>query len=144
MSAREKAQNTDMELGTRENNEHLSDLSEQVAMLKGLTMESASPASSFAFLPFFSFFFRVLRSSLACVVVDEEVRSQNSFLETMGSGMSGAGDALVRTMNALEEMSSKGGARFGLMVAGAIVGLFLTIWWATTRLKSPEDIQGVP
>ena len=51
----------DAELGLRENNEHLDALSEQVAMLKGLTME-----------------------------IDEEVKSQNSFLETMGAGMGGA------------------------------------------------------
>ena len=40
-SSREKANQMDAELGLRENNEHLDALSEQVAMLKGLTMESA-------------------------------------------------------------------------------------------------------
>ena len=105
MSSREKAQHTDVELGTRENDAHLDALSEQVAMLKGLTAE-----------------------------IDGEVRSQNDFLEGMGSGMGGAGAALARTMAAFEAMSARGNARFGLLVAGVVVSAFALAWWASTRV----------
>ena len=44
--AREKAAASDVELGLRQNAEHLDALSEQVSMLKGLTAESARPASA--------------------------------------------------------------------------------------------------
>ena len=116
MSAREKAQHTDVELGTRENNAHLDALSEQVAMLKGLTAD-----------------------------IDGEVRSQNDFLEGMGSGMGGAGHALSRTMAAFESMSARGNARFGMLVAGAVVGLFVLAWWGLTRVgAAPPPTRGAP
>lgn len=109
MSAREKAQHTDIELGTRENNDNLDALSEQVAMLKGLTQE-----------------------------IDGEVRSQNAYLEGMGGVMGGAGEALEKTMAALETMTGRGNAKFGLFVAAAVVGLFVTVWWAASRVGAAD------
>ena len=38
--------------------------------------------------------------------------------------MGGAGSALGRTMAALDQMTSRGGARFGLLVAAAVVAFF--------------------
>ena len=137
-SSREKANQMDAELGLRENNEHLDALSEQVAMLKGLTMESAcARARARARQP------RATKTSPPAAV-DEEVKSQNSFLETMGSGMGGAGSALGRTMAALEEMTSSGGGRFGFLVAVAVVAFFVLVWWATTRVVEDPGEVGAP
>merc|ERR1740121_2766065 len=94
-TAREKAHAMDVEAGLRENDARLSALSDQVSLLKGLATE-----------------------------IDGEVQSQNSFLDTMGGSLAGAGGALERTMAALEQMTARGGARFGLMVAAAVVLLF--------------------
>ena len=84
----------DMELGLRQNDEKLGALSDQVALLKGLTGE-----------------------------IETEVASQNRFLDMMGGSLGGAGGALEQTMAALEQMSARGGARFGLVVALLVVVL---------------------
>mmetsp|Transcript_24005 Transcript_24005/g.72010 ORF Transcript_24005/g.72010 Transcript_24005/m.72010 type:complete len:227 (-) Transcript_24005:31-711(-) len=110
---RAKAHATDVELGLRQNSEHLDALSEQVAMLKGLTAE-----------------------------IDEEVKAQNSFLETMGSGMGGAGSALSRTMAALDQMTTRGGARFGLLVAIAVVAFFALLRYGLMLGAAP--VEGAP
>ena len=131
-SSREKANQMDAELGLRENNEHLDALSEQVAMLKGLTMESAcARARARARQP------RATKASPPAAV-DEEVKSQNSFLETMGAGVGGAGSALARTMAALEHATSSGGSRFGLFVAVAVVCFFATVYWGSKQLGADQ------
>ncbi|KAJ8604016.1 hypothetical protein CTAYLR_003371 [Chrysophaeum taylorii] len=96
-----KARATQSDLLELQNNEQLDALSEQVSMLKSLTME-----------------------------IDTEVREQNTFLENMGATFSGAGEALGKTMTALDAMAKRSGAKFAVAILAIIVLLFLLVWWA--------------
>ena len=55
----------------------------------------------------------------------------------MGGSLAGAGGALERTMAALEQMTARGGARFGLMVAAAVVLLFFATRYAVKLANAP-------
>ena len=67
--------------------------------------------------------------------IEGEVAGQNRFLDTMGGGLGNAGSALDSTMAALERMSSQGGARFGLCVAGAVVVFFFCLRYAVLTAR---------
>mmetsp|Transcript_24288 Transcript_24288/g.75909 ORF Transcript_24288/g.75909 Transcript_24288/m.75909 type:complete len:128 (+) Transcript_24288:24-407(+) len=113
-SAREKARTTEQDLMERQNDEHLDALSEQVAMLKNLTME-----------------------------IDGEVKEQNTFLDQMGLGFAGAGEALSGTMQALDAMSKRAGGKFALFITLTIVGVFLLVWSVAKRARDPNQ-ESVP
>ena len=106
-TSRDKANASDVELGLRENSAHLDALSDKVSLLKGLTQE-----------------------------IEGEVAGQNRFLDTMGGGLGNAGSALDSTMAALERMSSQGGARFGLCVAGAVVVIVFCLRYAVLTARA--------
>ena len=55
----------------------------------------------------------------------------------MGGSLAGAGGALEKTMGALAEMSARGGARFGLLVAAAVVLLFFALRYAVKAAHAP-------
>lgn len=66
--------------------------------------------------------------------IDSEVKDQNSFLERMGAGFTGAGDALGKTMSALDDMTKRAGGRVAAAIVVGIIALFLLTYFATKKL----------
>lgn len=68
--------------------------------------------------------------------IDTEVKEQNTFLERMGAGFTGAGDALGKTMSALDDMTKRAGGRFAAAIVLAIIALFLLTYFAIKKLRA--------
>ncbi|KAG5179984.1 soluble NSF attachment protein receptor [Tribonema minus] len=94
--ARETARNM-LEM---ENDRHISNLSEQVSMLKGLTID-----------------------------IGNEVNSQNTLLDGMSNSMFDANGLLGGTMKKIGTMMKRGGSKHMCYLVAFIVLTFLVIWW---------------
>ena len=94
------------ELLESENDNMLSSLSNQVANLKGLTMD-----------------------------IEAEVLSQNQYLDGMESSFSGAGELLNSTMTKLNVMMTKGGSKHMLYLAAFVCSFFMLMWWFMKRSR---------
>lgn len=92
---------SDMNAGIMEsqNNERISELSEQVARLKGLTID-----------------------------IGNEVRNQNSLLDQMQDGFSSTGDMLAGSLKRIGTMLQSGGSKHMMYMVGFIVGVMVLLW----------------
>ena len=83
----------------QQNDERISELSEQVARLKGLTID-----------------------------IGNEVREQNSLLDQMQDGFSSTGDMLAGSLRRIGTMLESGGAKHMMYMVGFIVGVMVLLW----------------
>ena len=83
----------------QQNNDKISQLSDQVALLKGLTID-----------------------------IGNEVREQNSLLDQMGDGFSSAGDLLAGSLRKIGTMLDAGGAKHMFYMVGFIVGVMVLLY----------------
>lgn len=83
----------------QQNNDRISELSEQVARLKGLTID-----------------------------IGNEVREQNSLLDQMQDGFSSTGDLLAGSLRRIGTMLESGGAKHMMYMVGFIVGVMVLLW----------------
>jgi len=83
----------------QQNNDRISELSEQVARLKGLTID-----------------------------IGNEVREQNSLLDQMQDGFSSTGDLLAGSLRKIGTMLQSGGAKHMMYMVGFIVGVMVLLW----------------
>lgn len=83
----------------QQNNDKIDQLSSQVAMLKGLTID-----------------------------IGNEVKEQNSLLDQMGDGFANTGDLLAGSLRKIGTMLEKGGARHMCMMVGFIVAVIVLLY----------------
>jgi blocked-early-in-transport protein 1 len=83
----------------QQNDERISELSEQVAMLKGLTID-----------------------------IGNEVKEQNGLLDQMQNGFSNTGDMLAGSLRRIGTMLESGGSKHMLYMVGFIVGVMVLLW----------------
>ena len=84
----------------QQNNDKIAELSEQVARLKGLTVD-----------------------------IGNEVREQNSLLDTMGDSFSGVGDMLAGSLRRIGTMLERGGAKHMCYMIGFVVFVMVFLYW---------------
>ncbi|CAM9117194.1 unnamed protein product [Chrysoparadoxa australica] len=90
-----------------ENNSHINNLSNQVSMLKELTID-----------------------------IGNEVSDQNRFLDGIGGSMFDASGMLGGTLKKINGMMARGGELHMCYLVGFIVFAFLVIWWIMGKAKS--------
>ncbi|CAN0056907.1 unnamed protein product [Discosporangium mesarthrocarpum] len=83
-----------------QNNAHINDLSDQVSLLKNLTID-----------------------------IGQEVRSQNELIDGMEGQMFDAGGLLGGTLQRINNMMARGGSRHMCYLVLFIVFTFISIWW---------------
>lgn len=83
-----------------QNNDRISELSDQVARLKGLTVD-----------------------------IGNEVREQNSLLDNMGDGFSSVGDMLKGSLSRIGTMLERGGAKHMCYLVGFVVFVMVFLYW---------------
>lgn len=83
-----------------QNNDRINDLSDQVARLKGLTIDIGS-----------------------------EVREQNSLLDNMGEGFMNTGDMLRSSLGRIGTMLETGGTKHMMYMIGFCVLAMCFLWW---------------
>jgi len=84
----------------QQNNERISALSEQVARLKGLTID-----------------------------IGNEVREQNSLLDNMGDGFQNTRDMLTGSLRRIGTMLESGGAKHMCYMVAFAVFVMVFLWW---------------
>jgi blocked-early-in-transport protein 1 len=87
-----------------QNNERIYELSEQVARLKGLTLD-----------------------------IGNEVREQNSLLDTMGEGFQSTRDMLQGSLGKIGTMLQSGGAKHMCYMVGFVVFVMIFLYWMMTH-----------
>merc|ERR1712165_609705 len=83
----------------QQNNDKINQLSDQVALLKGLTID-----------------------------IGNEVREQNSLLDQMGDGFANTGDLLAGSLRKIGTMLESGGAKHMCYMVGFIVTVFVLLY----------------
>lgn len=83
----------------QQNNDRINQLSDQVALLKGLTID-----------------------------IGNEVREQNSLLDQMGDGFASTGDLLAGSLRKIGTMLESGGAKHMCYMVGFIVAVFVLLY----------------
>eukprot|EP00527_Entomoneis_sp_CCMP2396_P003202 CAMPEP_0198139910 /NCGR_PEP_ID=MMETSP1443-20131203/3141_1 /TAXON_ID=186043 /ORGANISM="Entomoneis sp., Strain CCMP2396" /LENGTH=134 /DNA_ID=CAMNT_0043802175 /DNA_START=253 /DNA_END=657 /DNA_ORIENTATION=- len=89
-----------------QNNEYIDELSNQVARLKGLTID-----------------------------IGNEVQEQNSLLDGMGDGFQNVGDMLGSSLNQIGTMLSSGGTKHMLLMVTFCVAIMCLLWWLMSSSK---------
>lgn len=84
----------------QQNNDRISELSEQVARLKGLTID-----------------------------IGNEVREQNSLLDNMGDGFTNVGDMLTGSLARMGMMLERGGAKHMCYLVAFVVFVMVLLYW---------------
>jgi blocked early in transport 1 len=84
----------------QQNNERINLLSEQVSRLKGLTID-----------------------------IGNEVREQNSLLDTMGDGFSNTRDLLQGSLRRITHMLDRGGTKHMCYLVAFCVAVMVFLWW---------------
>ena len=84
----------------QQNNDRISELSEQVARLKGLTID-----------------------------IGNEVREQNSLLDNMGDGFTNVGDMLTGSLARMGIMLERGGAKHMCYLVAFVVFVMVFLYW---------------
>ncbi|KAL7529111.1 hypothetical protein ACHAXR_002798 [Thalassiosira sp. AJA248-18] len=84
----------------QQNNDRITELSDQVARLKGLTID-----------------------------IGNEVREQNSLLDNMGDGFSNVGDMLTGSLARMGVMLERGGAKHMCYLVGFVVFVMVFLYW---------------
>ena len=88
----------------QQNNERISELSEHVSRLKGLTID-----------------------------IGNEVREQNSLLDNMGDGFQNTRDLLLGSLRRIGNMLERGGAKHMCYMVAFCVFIMLFLWWLMSR-----------
>mmetsp|Transcript_16444 Transcript_16444/g.39356 ORF Transcript_16444/g.39356 Transcript_16444/m.39356 type:complete len:142 (+) Transcript_16444:120-545(+) len=83
-----------------QNNDRINELSDQVARLKGLTID-----------------------------IGNEVREQNSLLDNMGDGFSNVGDMLTGSLARMGVMLERGGAKHMCYLVAFVVFVMVLLYW---------------
>eukprot|EP00543_Licmophora_paradoxa_P000864 CAMPEP_0202458626 /NCGR_PEP_ID=MMETSP1360-20130828/26499_1 /ASSEMBLY_ACC=CAM_ASM_000848 /TAXON_ID=515479 /ORGANISM="Licmophora paradoxa, Strain CCMP2313" /LENGTH=127 /DNA_ID=CAMNT_0049079251 /DNA_START=291 /DNA_END=674 /DNA_ORIENTATION=- len=83
-----------------QNNDRISELSDQVARLKGLTID-----------------------------IGNEVREQNSLLDDMGDGFSGVQNLLANSLNRIGNMLKHGGPKHMCYMIAFVVAVMVFLYW---------------
>jgi blocked-early-in-transport protein 1 len=94
---------TNANIMEQQNNERIYELSEQVARLKGLTID-----------------------------IGNEVREQNSLLDTMGDGFQNTKDMLSGSLQRIGTMLESGGAKHMCYMVGFVVFVIVFLYWMMT------------
>ena len=97
------ARETNAGIMEQQNNERISELSEQVAMLKGLTID-----------------------------IGNEVREQNSLLDNMQDGFANTQDMLVGSLRRIGTMLESGGAKHMCYMVAFVVFVMVFLYWLMT------------
>jgi blocked-early-in-transport protein 1 len=84
----------------QQNNDRINELSDQVARLKGLTID-----------------------------IGNEVREQNSLLDNMGDGFSNVGDMLTGSLARMGVMLERGGAKHMCYLVAFVVFVMVFLYW---------------
>mmetsp|Transcript_43923 Transcript_43923/g.133793 ORF Transcript_43923/g.133793 Transcript_43923/m.133793 type:complete len:152 (+) Transcript_43923:209-664(+) len=84
----------------QQNNDRISELSEHVARLKGLTVE-----------------------------IGNEVKEQNSLLDNMGDNFGNVGDMLAGSLKRIGTMLERGGAKHMCYMIGFVVFVMVFLYW---------------
>ena len=84
----------------QQNNDRISELSDQVARLKGLTVD-----------------------------IGNEVREQNSLLDNMGDGFTNVGDMLTGSLARMGIMLERGGAKHMCYLVAFVVFVMVFLYW---------------
>ena len=84
----------------QQNNDRINELSDQVARLKGLTID-----------------------------IGNEVREQNSLLDNMGDGFSNVGDMLTGSLSRMGSMLERGGAKHMCYLVAFVVFVMVFLYW---------------
>jgi len=90
----------------QQNNEYIDELSDQVARLKGLTID-----------------------------IGNEVREQNSLLDNMGDNFSNVGDMLSSSLGRIGTMLESGGTKHMLYMVTFCVVVMCALWWLMSSSK---------
>ena len=98
----ERATSSDLNSNILEsqNNDRISELSEQVSRLKGLTID-----------------------------IGNEVREQNSLLDSMNEGFGRTGDLLSSSLRRIGVMLDSGGAKHMCYMVAFVVGVMVLLYW---------------
>ena len=97
------ARETNAGIMEQQNNERISELSEQVAMLKGLTID-----------------------------IGNEVREQNSLLDSMQDGFMSTQDMLAGSLRRIGTMLESGGAKHMCYMVAFVVFVMVFLYWLMT------------
>ena len=87
----------------QQNNDRISELSDQVSRLKGLTID-----------------------------IGNEVREQNSLLDDMGEGFASTGDLLAGSLRRIGTMLESGGAKHMCYMVAFVVFVMVFLYWLMT------------
>lgn len=87
-----------------QNNESIDELTEQVARLKGLTIE-----------------------------IGNEVREQNNILDNLGNSFGNVGDLLQGTMRRVSSLLDRGGAKHMFYLIAFVVGVMVFLYWVVSH-----------
>jgi blocked-early-in-transport protein 1 len=101
-SSLEAGRDTNANILETQNNDRISELSEQVARLKGLTID-----------------------------IGNEVKEQNSLLDDMGDGFSGVSDMLGTSLKRIGTMLSTGGAKHMCYLVTFVVAIMVFLYWVS-------------
>jgi blocked-early-in-transport protein 1 len=88
----------------QQNNDRINELGDQVARLKGLTID-----------------------------IGNEVREQNTFLDTMGEGFESTRDMLQGSISRIGTMLQSGGAKHMCYMVGFVVFVVVFLYWMMTH-----------
>ncbi|EED91443.1 predicted protein [Thalassiosira pseudonana CCMP1335] len=91
---------TNANIMENQNNDRINELSDQVARLKGLTID-----------------------------IGNEVREQNSLLDNMGEGFSNVGDMLTGSLARIGTMLESGGAKHMCYLVAFVVFVMVFLYW---------------
>ncbi len=99
-SSLEAGRDTNANILEQQNNDRISELSDQVARLKGLTID-----------------------------IGNEVREQNSLLDDMGDGFSGVSNLLGSSLKRIGTMLESGGAKHMCYLVAFVVLVMVFLYW---------------
>jgi blocked early in transport 1 len=104
-SSLEAGRDTNANILEQQNNDRISELSDQVARLKGLTID-----------------------------IGNEVREQNSLLDDMGDGFSGVSNLLGSSLKRIGVMLESGGAKHMCYLVTFVVFVMVFLYWVRIRV----------
>lgn len=99
-SSLEAGRDTNANILEQQNNDRISELSDQVARLKGLTID-----------------------------IGNEVREQNSLLDDMGDGFAGVSNLLGSSLKRIGTMLESGGAKHMCYLVAFVVAVMVFLYW---------------
>jgi blocked early in transport 1 len=101
-SSLEAGRDTNANILEHQNNDRISELSDQVARLKGLTID-----------------------------IGNEVREQNSLLDDMGDGFSGVSNLLGTSLKRIGTMLESGGSKHMCYLVSFVVAVMVFLYWVS-------------